>query len=66
MTRFPLARFLLTWAGAFGGVLAILVALEPLIAPWPLWARALALSGLMVALMQRLVAPAVERLVRRP
>ncbi|MEO1190259.1 MAG: hypothetical protein AAFY02_00755 [Pseudomonadota bacterium] len=54
-------RFLLTWTGAFLGVVAILAAIGPLMEPWPLWLRALVLSGLMVALMQRLVAPLVQR-----
>lgn len=54
-------RFLLTWTGAFFGVVAILAAIGPVMEAWPMWLRALVLSGLMVALMQKLVAPVVQR-----
>ncbi|MEM9011401.1 MAG: hypothetical protein AAGE18_09245 [Pseudomonadota bacterium] len=57
-----MTRFLLTWAGAYLAVLAILVAFGGAMAAWPLWLRALVVSGLMVALMQSLIGPALARL----
>lgn len=58
-----MARFLLTWAGAFLAVLIIFEAVGPVLAACPLWLRALILSGLMVALMQRVLGPAIALLL---
>ncbi|MEM8760688.1 MAG: hypothetical protein AAGE83_10285 [Pseudomonadota bacterium] len=58
-------RFLLTWAGAFATVLAIFAAAGPELAAAPTWLRALILSGVMVALMQRVLGPAINGLLTR-
>jgi hypothetical protein len=55
---------LLTWAGAYAVITAILAALGPLMAPWPLPPRTLLLSVLMVVAMTWLVIPSLTRLFR--
>ncbi|MEM6355245.1 MAG: hypothetical protein AAF844_06130 [Pseudomonadota bacterium] len=60
-----MARFLLTWAGAFATVLAIFAVAGPELAAAPAWLRALILSGVMVALMQRVLGPAINGLLTR-
>jgi antibiotic biosynthesis monooxygenase (ABM) superfamily enzyme len=60
--RYKLA--LLTWAGAYAVITAILAVLGPLMAPWPLLMRTLLLSALMVVAMTWLVVPSLNRLFR--
>jgi antibiotic biosynthesis monooxygenase (ABM) superfamily enzyme len=60
--RYKLA--LLTWAGAYAVITAILAALGPLMATWPLLLRTLLLSVLMVIAMTWLVIPSLTRLFR--
>ena len=55
---------LLTWAGAYPVILLVLAVGGPAMASWPLAVRALALSGLMVAAMTWIIAPAMTRLFR--
>jgi antibiotic biosynthesis monooxygenase (ABM) superfamily enzyme len=60
--RYKLA--LLTWAGAYAVITAILAVLGPLMAPWPLLMRTLLLSALMAVAMTWLVVPSLTRLFR--
>ena len=60
--RYKLA--LLTWAGAYAVITAILAVLGPLMATWPLLLRTLLLSVLMVVAMTWLVIPSLTRLFR--
>jgi antibiotic biosynthesis monooxygenase (ABM) superfamily enzyme len=60
--RYKLA--LVTWAGAYAVITAILAALGPLMATWPLLLRTLLLSVLMVVAMTWLVIPSLTRLFR--
>ena len=60
--RYKLA--LLTWAGAYTVITAILALLGPFMATWPLLLRTLLLSGLMVVAMTWLVIPSLTRLFR--
>jgi antibiotic biosynthesis monooxygenase (ABM) superfamily enzyme len=60
--RYKLA--LLTWAGAYSVITAILAVLGPLMATWPLMLRTLLLSVLMVVAMTWLVIPSLTRLFR--
>jgi hypothetical protein len=60
--RYKLA--LLTWAGAYAVITAILAVLGPLMATWPLLLRTLLLSVLMVVAMTWLVVPSLTRLFR--
>ncbi|MEM7527012.1 MAG: hypothetical protein AAF416_04950 [Pseudomonadota bacterium] len=60
-----MARFMLTWAGAFATVLAIFAAFGPMLEDQDPWVRALVISGLMVALMQRVLGPAINHLLTR-
>jgi hypothetical protein len=53
---------LLSWVGAYVVITAILAALGPLMAPWPLPLRTLLLSVLMVIAMTWLVVPWLTRL----
>jgi antibiotic biosynthesis monooxygenase (ABM) superfamily enzyme len=55
---------LLTWAGAYAVITAILAMLGPTLASWPLVLRTLALSVLMVIALTWLVMPALTRLFR--
>jgi antibiotic biosynthesis monooxygenase (ABM) superfamily enzyme len=55
---------LLTWAGAYAVIIAILAALGPTLAAWPLVLRTLLLSALMVPALTWLIMPALMRLVR--
>jgi antibiotic biosynthesis monooxygenase (ABM) superfamily enzyme len=59
-SRYKLA--LLTWAGAYIVITAILATLGPTLASWPLAVRTLALSGLMVVALTWLIMPALARL----
>jgi antibiotic biosynthesis monooxygenase (ABM) superfamily enzyme len=59
-SRYKLA--LLTWAGAYAVITAILATLGPTLASWPLVVRTLALSGLMVVGLTWLIMPALTRL----
>jgi antibiotic biosynthesis monooxygenase (ABM) superfamily enzyme len=61
--RYKLA--LLTWAGAYAVITAILAVLGPLMATWPLLLRTLLLSVLMVVAMTWLVIPSLTLLFRR-
>ena len=61
--RYKLA--LLTWAGAYGVITAILAVLGPWMTTWPLLLRTLLLSALMVVAMTWLVIPSLTRLFRR-
>ena len=60
--RYKLA--LLTWAGAYAVITAILAVLGPAMAPWPLPLRTLLLSVLMVTGLTWLVIPSLTRLFR--
>jgi uncharacterized protein len=60
--RYKLA--LLTWAGAYAVITAILAVLGPVMAPWPLPLRTLLLSVLMVLTLTWLVIPTLTRLAR--
>lgn len=55
---------LLTWAGAYAVIMAVLTVGGPAMASWPLALRALALSGLMVAAMTWVIMPLMMRLFR--
>ena len=55
---------LLTWASAYAVITAILAALGPTLASWPLALRALVLSVLMVVALTWLIMPAMTRLFR--
>jgi uncharacterized protein len=61
-SRYKLA--LLTWAGAYAVITAILAVLGPVMATWPLLLRTLLLSALMVVAMTWLVVPSLTRLFR--
>jgi uncharacterized protein len=61
-SRYKLA--LLTWAGAYALITAILATLGPTVADWPLILRTLLLSVLMVVALTWLVMPALTRLFR--
>ncbi|MEM7775581.1 MAG: hypothetical protein AAF732_08220 [Pseudomonadota bacterium] len=54
--------FLMNWFGAFAVVTPLLYAMQPLLADWPIWAKAFVLSGLMVLAMQRAILPLIGRL----
>ena len=54
---------LLTWAGAYAVVTAILATLGPTLAPWPPVLRSLMLSVLMVVALTWLIMPALTRLL---
>jgi uncharacterized protein len=58
--RYKLA--LLTWAGAYAVISAILATLGPTLASWPLVLRTLAISVLMVLALTWAVMPALTRL----
>jgi antibiotic biosynthesis monooxygenase (ABM) superfamily enzyme len=60
--RYKLA--LLTWAGAYVVITAILGLLGPVIEPWPLLLRTLLLSGMMVASLTWVIVPGLVRLFR--
>jgi len=53
---------LLTWAGAYAVITAILATLGPALASWPLVLRTLVLSVLMVGALTWLIMPALTRL----
>jgi antibiotic biosynthesis monooxygenase (ABM) superfamily enzyme len=53
---------LLTWAGAYAVVTALLATLGPTLASWPLVLRPLLLSVLMVVALTWLIMPALTRL----
>jgi antibiotic biosynthesis monooxygenase (ABM) superfamily enzyme len=55
---------LLTWASAYGVITAILAALGPTLASWPLALRTLVLSVLMVVALTWLTMPVLTRLFR--
>jgi antibiotic biosynthesis monooxygenase (ABM) superfamily enzyme len=55
---------LLTWAGAYVVVTALLATLGPTLASWPLVLRSLVLSALMVVALTWLIMPALTRLFR--
>jgi antibiotic biosynthesis monooxygenase (ABM) superfamily enzyme len=55
---------LLTWASAYAVITAILAALGPTLASWPLALRTLVLSGLMVVALTWLIMPVMTRLFR--
>ncbi|MEM8754200.1 MAG: hypothetical protein AAGF90_14585 [Pseudomonadota bacterium] len=58
-----MARFLLTWIAAFALVTAIFAGLDPILSSSPVWLRSLVVSGLMVLAMQRLIGPAIARVL---
>jgi uncharacterized protein len=60
--RFKLA--LLTWAGAYAVITAILGVLGPTMAGWPLALRTLVLSVLMVSVLTWVIVPTLVRLFR--
>jgi uncharacterized protein len=60
--RYKLA--LITWLGAYGVITLILAVLGPAIAAWPLPARTLLLSALMVPTLTWVIVPALARLFR--
>lgn len=51
--------FLMTWLAAFMVVTPLLYAMQPLTSDWPLWAKAMVISGLMVLAMQRGIMPMI-------
>jgi antibiotic biosynthesis monooxygenase (ABM) superfamily enzyme len=55
---------LLTWASAYAVITAILAALGPTLASWPLALRTLVLSVLMVVALTWLIMPVMTRLFR--
>ena len=55
---------LLTWASAYALITAILAALGPTLASWPLPLRTLVFSVLMVVALTWLIMPAMTRLFR--
>jgi antibiotic biosynthesis monooxygenase (ABM) superfamily enzyme len=55
---------LLTWASAYAVITAILAALGPTLASWPLPLRTLVLSVLMVVALTWLIMPVMTRLFR--
>jgi antibiotic biosynthesis monooxygenase (ABM) superfamily enzyme len=61
--RYKLA--LVTWLGAYGVITLILAVLGPAMEGWPLAARTLLISGLMVSALTWVVVPALARLFRR-
>ena len=61
--RYKLA--LLTWAGAYAVITAVLALLGPAIASWPLALRTLLLSATMVAALTWLIMPRLTRLFAR-
>ena len=60
--RYKLA--LISWAGAYTVITAILAVLGPAMAGWPLVLKTLLLSVLMVTAMTWLVIPSLSRLFR--
>jgi uncharacterized protein len=60
--RYKLA--LLTWLGAYSIITAILAVLGPAIEGWPLAARTLLISALMVLALTWVVVPTLTRLFR--
>jgi uncharacterized protein len=60
--RYKLA--LITWLGAYGVITLILEVLGPAIAGWPLPARTLLISALMVPTLTWVIVPALARLFR--
>jgi antibiotic biosynthesis monooxygenase (ABM) superfamily enzyme len=60
--RSPYKVALLTWAGAYAVITAILATLGPTLASWPLVLRTLALSVLMVIALTWPIMPAHTRL----
>jgi antibiotic biosynthesis monooxygenase (ABM) superfamily enzyme len=58
--RYKLA--LLTWAGAYAVITLLLTLLGPLMAPWPLALRTLALSATMIVTLTWVVMPRLTRL----
>lgn len=54
-------QFFLTWLGAFVMVTVLLYALNPLIVTWPIWSKALVISGIMVWAMPRILTPLIYR-----
>jgi antibiotic biosynthesis monooxygenase (ABM) superfamily enzyme len=62
--RWRVKLTLLTWAGAYAVIMAVLIVGGPTLASWPLALRALALSGLMVAAMTWVIMPLMTRLFR--
>ena len=61
--RYKLA--VLSWAGAYAVITAILAVLGPFMASWPLALKTLLLSALMVIAMTWIVIPSLTRLFRR-
>src|SRR5262245_35487592 len=55
---------LLTWAGAYVAITAVLEFLGPTMESWPLEVRTLVLSAVMVAALTWLLMPALTRLFR--
>jgi antibiotic biosynthesis monooxygenase (ABM) superfamily enzyme len=55
---------LLTWAGAYVVITALLAALTPVMSTWPLPLRTLLLSVLMVAILTWAVIPGLTRAFR--
>jgi hypothetical protein len=53
---------LLTWAGAYAVITAILATLGPTLASWPLALRTLAISGLMILALTWMVMPPLTRM----
>jgi antibiotic biosynthesis monooxygenase (ABM) superfamily enzyme len=60
--RYKLA--LITWLGAYGVITLILAVLGPAMEGWPLAARTLLISGLMVSALTWVVVPPLARLFR--
>jgi antibiotic biosynthesis monooxygenase (ABM) superfamily enzyme len=58
-------HFLLNWIGAFVTITTLLYAMQPMMVEWPIWLRALTLSGLMVLLMQTFVMPSIAKLTQK-
>ena len=56
--------FVMTWAAAFAVVTPLLYAMQPVIGGWPIWAKALFISGVMVLAMQRAIMPVIVKYMR--
>ncbi|MEM6387549.1 MAG: hypothetical protein AAF718_15075 [Pseudomonadota bacterium] len=54
---------LITWAAAWPTITVLLLLMDGAVGQWPLAARTLVLTGLMVPLMTMMVVPALNRFV---
>lgn len=57
-------QFLVTWLAAFAVVTPLLYTMQSLVVDWPIWTKALAISGVMVLAMQRAIMPIINKYAR--